>query len=437
MATLMDIAWAPSPQKSSSTQQDEEKIWSEILQSANSEASRVPQGSVIVLGENHCGKSSLITRMVGADRTPNPSVLEYNYLTIHANEDNRQTYQLTSAATTFGGQDSTNLPVYVMAGNESLAEMLEFSMPKQLSKCILLLCASFSEPVKILETLNKWYKVAEAQVQKAFSDEDISLARTEQMKAWQEYVEPAGSVYTDTVGSDFRPEFVELESGVLTETCGANVIVVLTKADDRPLLSSAEMSRLQYQIRKFCLAHGAALVYTSAKNEVNTQLLRKYIAHRVYGVPFTKTAHIVDEKTVFIPSGWDSEKKLNLEAEAIEDPDQPLAVSEENQPSGREKAVECEDEQNFLTALAKALTEAPVVSEREISKVAPTEQSANAGTSQLATYFSGLIKQTPPKGAQSSAAVDPASHFQKFAADSGKKRDPHGPPSDPDDSTSA
>lgn len=73
-------------------------------------------------------------------------------------------------------------------------------------------------------------------------------------------MEPAGSVYTDTIGTEFRPEFVELEQSVLTETCGTPIIVVLTKTDDKPGLSAEEMLRLQYQVRKFCLTHGAALV---------------------------------------------------------------------------------------------------------------------------------------------------------------------------------
>ncbi|KAI6221993.1 Dynein light intermediate chain [Aphelenchoides besseyi] len=423
---LTDINWT-SPQKSSTTQQEGEKIWSQILEDVSSEATRVPQGSVIVLGENQCGKSLLITKMIGNDRTLNPSVLEYNYLTVHANEDNRQTYQLTSAATTtFGGQDSTNLPVWIMSGNESSTDLLEFSMPKQLAKCILMLCASFSEPYKIIESLNKWYKMAESQIQKFYNDDAISQARSDQLRAWQDYVEPAGSVYTDAVGNDFRPEFVELESGVLTETCGAAVIVVITKTDERPILSSDEMSRLQYQIRKFCLAHGAALVYTSSKEEVNTQLLRKYIAHRVYGVQFTKTAHIVDEKSVFIPSGWDSEKKLDLERESIEKPDQPLTSNEEQTASAREKPIECEEEQTFLSLLAKALSESPASPKREPANAAPLN--AKEGASPLATYFAPLKGQqaTPPSTTTSTGAVDPASHFNKFK-DTKQRNAPDGP----------
>ena len=117
--------------------------------------------------------------MVNAERTPCASILEYNYLTVHANEDNRQTYQLTSAATTFGGQESTNIPVWIMCGNETQADLLEFALPKQLSKCILLLCASLAEPPRLIEQLNKWYKIAAAQIQHAYSEEAISQARSE------------------------------------------------------------------------------------------------------------------------------------------------------------------------------------------------------------------------------------------------------------------
>ena len=81
-----------------------------------------------------------------------------------------------------------------------------------------------------------------------------------ELRAWQEYVEPAASVYADAINNDYRPEFVELERGVLTETCGAPVVVVLTKTDEKPVLSAEDVSKLQYQVRKFCLAHGAALV---------------------------------------------------------------------------------------------------------------------------------------------------------------------------------
>ena len=229
-------------------------------------------------------------------------------------------------------------------------------------------------------------------------------------------------MYTDALSTEFRPEFVELESGVLTDTCGAVVVVVITKTDEKPVMAAEEMNRLQYQIRKFCLAHGAALVcfksifasfctseiaaiflqvYTSAKNDINTQLLRKYIAHRVYGVAFTKSAHIVDEASVFIPSGWDTLRKLDLERESLAQPDLPLTVNEDAIAAPvSEKPIECPPEQEFLIQLTAALTETPSSPKREREPAAnialaapPTVTRAANASSPLATYFSGLIKQ--------------------------------------------
>jgi len=72
------------------------------------------------------------------------------------------------------------------------------------------------------------------------------------------------------------------------------LIVVLTKSDYHQELSDEQLHKVQYHIRQFCLRHGAALVYTSAKEEKNMQLLYKYLAHRVFSLPFTHPAYIVE-----------------------------------------------------------------------------------------------------------------------------------------------
>lgn len=78
------------------------------------------------------------------------------------------------------------------------------------------------------------------------------------MRFWQEYEEPAESTFVDS--AEMKAELLEPEAGVLTENCGASVVVVITKTDEKPFSSSEELSRLQYQLRQFCLRHGAALV---------------------------------------------------------------------------------------------------------------------------------------------------------------------------------
>lgn len=130
-------------------------------------------------GDALCGKSGLVAKMAGADRTPVPSILEHNFLTVHANEDNRQTYQLTSSAALFGAHDSTNLPLWVWDGRagDKFANLFEFVFPKQLTRCVLVLCASITHPEHVLESLERWYKVAEQAVKSHFSEEVVAEAK--------------------------------------------------------------------------------------------------------------------------------------------------------------------------------------------------------------------------------------------------------------------
>ena len=87
------------------------------------------------------------------------------------------------------------------------------------------------------------------------------------------------------------------------------------------------------QVRKFCLQYGASLFYTSVKEDKNCDLLYKYLVHRIYHFPFkvgegelgfqylptnlkpfhVKTPALVVEKdAVFIPAGWDNDKKIAI-----------------------------------------------------------------------------------------------------------------------------
>ena len=48
------------------------------------------------------------------------------------------------------------------------------------------------------------------------------------------------------------------------------------------------------------LLDGAAMFYTSVKDERNCDLLYRYLVHRIYGFPFTSPALVVDKDSVFV-----------------------------------------------------------------------------------------------------------------------------------------
>lgn len=57
---------------------------------------------------------------------------------------------------------------------------------------------------------------------------------------------------------------------------------------------------MQQWIRRFCLQYGAALFYSSAKEDKNCDLLYKYLTHRIYGLPFRTPALIVEKDAVLM-----------------------------------------------------------------------------------------------------------------------------------------
>ena len=112
---------------------------------------------------------------------------------------------------------------------------------------------------------------------------------------------------------------------------------------------------IQQAIRHFCLQFGASLFYTSVKEDKNCDLLYKYLVHRIYGFPFKTPALVVEKDAVFIPAGWDNEKKVAILYENMHSirPDQyytdviakPIVRKSTN---NRDIEVTAEDEQQFL-----------------------------------------------------------------------------------------
>lgn len=87
-----------------------------------------------------------------------------------------------------------------------------------------------------------------------------------------------------------------------------NRLLLFPQTDTMPSLEKEHEYRdehfdfIQQWVRRFCLRYGAALVYTSAKEANNCDLLFKYISHRVYGVPhkFVTPGLVVEKESVFM-----------------------------------------------------------------------------------------------------------------------------------------
>lgn len=83
-----------------------------------------------------------------------------------------------------------------------------------------------------------------------------------EVRFWQEYVEPVESsmhVENSTNRLEIDPVLLPPEQGVLDYNCGATIIVAITKSDLN-MEVGADIDKVQYHVRQFCIQHGATLV---------------------------------------------------------------------------------------------------------------------------------------------------------------------------------
>lgn len=268
------------------------------------------------------------------------------------------------------------------------------------------------------------------------------------MSHFQGYIDPekvgsADSAQPSTGGSGVS---IPLDPSVLSHNLGVPLVVVGTKSDsmaqvEKDLgLKEEHSDFVQRQIRKFCLKYGAALVYTSSKEDRNCTLLHQYIVHRAYGgLSFKVPASVVERDAVFIPAGWDSDKKINILSEHMKtiDPDAPFdkVIQPPASANGTTEAKEitANDDQIFLQQLQVMLQRTP--SKTPQTKAPPPAATSSAGHKRtnskeggdgkeavLANFFNSLLakgKTGPSKAASKDAA---AAEYEKLAGKVDKKK---------------
>uniref|UniRef100_A0A8C1K5E9 Dynein light intermediate chain n=2 Tax=Cyprinus carpio TaxID=7962 RepID=A0A8C1K5E9_CYPCA len=249
------------------------------------------------------------------------------------------------------------------------------------------------------------------------------------VKQFQEYVEPGSDL--EAVPQRRNPESEEesvllpLGDNTFTHNLGLPIVVVCTKCDAISTLEKEHdykdehLDFIQSHIRRFCLQYGAALLYTSMKENKNLDLLYKYLVHRLYGFPFNIPAQVVEKDSVFIPSGWDNEKKIailheNFQTVKAEDNFEDVIVKPPIRKFVHEKEVQAEDDQVFLLKLQSLLSkQPPVTAGRPVDPTnrAPTgsPRTTNRSAANVANVMpmqSGTKKIDPNmKGGQTSEGV--------------------------------
>ncbi|XP_036201501.1 cytoplasmic dynein 1 light intermediate chain 2 isoform X3 [Myotis yumanensis] len=276
-----------------SEEEEGQSLWSSILSEVSTRArSKLPSGkNILVFGEDGSGKTTLMTKLQGAEHGKKGRGLEYLYLSVH--------------------------------------------------------------------------------------DEDRDV-----VKDFQDYIEPEEGCQGSpqrrgplTSGPDEENVALPLGDNVLTHNLGIPVLVVCTKCDAVSVLEKEHDYRdehfdfIQSHLRRFCLQYGAALIYTSVKEEKNLDLLYKYIVHKTYGFHFTTPALVVEKDAVFIPAGWDNEKKIailheNFTTVKPEDAYEDFIMKPPVRKLVHDKELAAEDEQVFLMKQQSLLAKQPATPTR-------------------------------------------------------------------------
>ncbi|KAG2469742.1 DC1L2 protein, partial [Polypterus senegalus] len=274
--------------------------------------SKLPSGkNILVFGEDGSGKTTIMAKLQGAEHNKKGRGLEYLYLSVH-DEDR---------------DDQTRCNVWILDGDLYHKGLLKFAVSAEsLKDTLTVFVADMSRPWSIMESLQKWASVLRDHIDKLkIPPEEMREMEQKLVKEFQEYMEPEDATQGSPQrraptlsGSEDDSVVLPLGENVLTHNLGIPVLIVCTKCDAVSVLEKEHDYKeehfdfIQSHIRRFCLHYGAALIYTSVKEEKNLDLLYKYIVHKMYGFQFTIPALVVEKDAVFIPSGWDNEKKIAI-----------------------------------------------------------------------------------------------------------------------------
>uniref|UniRef100_A0A8D9DQ38 Dynein light intermediate chain n=2 Tax=Cacopsylla melanoneura TaxID=428564 RepID=A0A8D9DQ38_9HEMI len=345
---------------------EDENLWMGTLSEVQTaDKTKLPSNKqLLVLGDNGTGKTTLIAKLQGIDSPEKGSALEYAY--INVSDEYRE--------------DHTRLGVWILDGEPAHSNLLQFALNQDtLPHTMVMFVVSMTTPWNIIDELQKWASALQDHIDNLnIGAHDYQELTQRNIKRWYEYVDQGDDLDGDNslpnrrISRNYEEEQgLPLGEGILERNLGVDIVVVVTKTDymstlEKDLYYKEEhFDFVQQYIRKFCLKFGAGLFYTSAKEDKNCDLLYKYLAHRLYGIPFRTSALIVEKDAVLIPSGWDNMKKVGIlyeNMQSIKPDDYYTDVISKpivRKPTTREPDVLVEDEQGFLGRMLGLLQQNP------------------------------------------------------------------------------
>ncbi|KAJ3608636.1 hypothetical protein NHX12_023168 [Muraenolepis orangiensis] len=400
------------PKSSLENPEEEENLWSTILSEVSTHSrSKLPSGkNVLVLGEVGSGKTTLVAKLQGVEDYMKGRGLEYLYFSVHDDDVD----------------DQTRCNAWVLDGDLYHKGLQGVAVPVSAAgSAVLVVTVDMSRPWNALDSLQKWAAVAREHIDKLrVPPETLRDLELRLVKQFQEYTEPGS-------GEDGAPQrrseeeesvLLPLGDNTLTSNLGIPMVVcdAISTLEKEHDYRDEHLDFIQSHIRRFCLqcillppdpslvANGASLLYTSVKEMKNLDVLYKYLVHRLYGFPFHSPAQLVERDAVFIPSGWDNEKKIailheNFQTIKADDNFEEVIVKPPVRKFVHEKEIQAEDDQVFLVKLQSLLAKQPAASAGRPVDTATRAPSGSPRTSNRAAAAN--VASTMPQSGQTSEGV--------------------------------
>jgi len=440
----------------------DENLWSSLLAEVQtSRSSQLPTSkSLLVLGDKESGKTTLIAKLQGNEDPKKGSGLEYGYMEV------RDEYR----------DDQTRLSHWILDGDPAHADLLNFALTeKNYEDTTVLINVSMTTPWNMMDQLQNWVSLLQDHIDKLkLTSEQVKTLQTISWRRWQHYTEPGDEIEASQLSPTKRQsksikdtKLERLPEGTLARNLGLDLIVVVTKTDYMAELEKdydykeEHFDFIQQAVRKFCLQYGASLFYSSVKEDKNCDLLYKYLVHRIYHFPFKTPALVVEKDAVFIPAGWDNDKKIAILYENMHSvrPDQyytdviarPMIGLGRKPQAAREVEIVAEEEQQFLARQMHSLSQGvpagggmPGVGpagvqktpDRKVvgspgvqgspKKIDPSVKPVGATTSEgvLANFFNSLLSKKTMSGSPGGLSATPGAQAGSVA---GSPQLPGGP----------
>ncbi|XP_016323019.1 cytoplasmic dynein 1 light intermediate chain 2-like [Sinocyclocheilus anshuiensis] len=391
---LLGEAGTGDTMENSNEDDEGQNLWSSILSEVSTRSSsKLPSGkNILLFGEDGSGKTTLMTKLQGAEHSKKGRGLEYLYLNVQ-DEDR---------------DDLTRCGVWILDGDLYHKGLLKFAVTAEsLKDSLAVFVVDMSRPWTIMESLQKWTSVLREHVDKLKipPEEMKEMEQRKELYCEVPYQPTSGRREGGNPRQAWMLKRLTISSMLsvvelfLLWMCDA--VSVLEKGHD---YKEEHFDFIQSHIRRFCLQYGAGLIYSSVKEEKNMGLLYKYMVHKIYDFQFTTPALVVEKDAVFIPSGWDNDKKIailheNFTTVRPEDPFEDFITKPPVRKLVHDKEISAEDEQVFLMKQQSLLAKQPTT---------PTR-----GTESPARTASGLPRPTGRTGPTNVASVSPMTAVKK------------------------